>query len=102
MKYYKLYCRITAEHINTPFLKEIFKGNSEEALDLLNQSRLTKCWELGYEHDLLLAYWLAIQKEDITVASSLVDFDTSLRYITTLAMKGKDECPITDVKMDRS
>lgn len=69
---------------------------------MLNQSRLTKCWELGYEHDLLLAYWLAIQKEDITVASSLVDFDTSLRYITTLAMKGKDECPITDVKMDRS
>jgi hypothetical protein len=57
---FKFAFRITPALIKEPFLKAIFKGNSEEALDLLNQQRLKKTWELEYEHDLILAYWLAI------------------------------------------
>ena len=97
---YNLKFRITADHIQTDYLREIFKGNSELALALLNDTRLKKKWELGYEHDLLLAYWLAIQKEDIRLASSLVDFDISLRELTTLAILGKKECPYTDKPME--
>ena len=67
---------------------------------MLNANRQVKKWELNYEHDLILAYWLSIQMEDIRVASSLVNFDTSLRYITCLAIKGKKECKYTDVKID--
>lgn len=62
----------------------------------MNQKRLDTEWEMGYEHDLLLAYWLAIQKEDIRVASALVDFDQSLREMTTLAILGKSECPYSE------
>lgn len=31
----------------------------------LNNVRLKKLWDLEYEHDCLLAFWLAIDKEDI-------------------------------------
>lgn len=49
---------------------------------------------MDYEHDLLLAFWLAIHKEDIAVASNLIDWDPSLRYMATLAFHGKRElCP---------
>jgi transglutaminase/protease-like cytokinesis protein 3 len=37
--------------------------------------------------------------EDIRVASNLVNFDTSLRYITCLAIKGKKECKISEDKI---
>ena len=67
---------------------------------MLNQNRLSKKFELQYEHDIILAFWLAIQKEDIRVASNLVDFYTSLRYITTIAIKCKKECKYTENKVN--
>jgi hypothetical protein len=48
-------------------------------------------WELSYEQDLLLAFWLAVHKEDIRLTSILMNFDPSLRYICTLAIKRKKE-----------
>ena len=72
-------------------MKAIFSGNSEDALKFLNEERLTNNWELNYEHTLLVAFWLAVQKENCKVATNLMNHDLFLRYITTLAIKGQKE-----------
>ena len=84
--------RITADDIETPYLKAIFNGESQKALDLLNATRAENIWEGKYEYDIILAFWLAIQKEDIQVAAHLINFDLQLRYIATLAFYRKKEC----------
>ena len=82
---------ITAEHIKLDYLKAIFEGETDKALRMIEEQRLTNTWELNYEHTLLISFWLAIQKEDLRVATYLMNFDPYLRYVATLAFKGKEE-----------
>ena len=53
--------------------------------------RSKKIWEAQYEHDLILAFWLAVDKEDTWLASILMNFDPSIRFIATLALNRKKE-----------
>ena len=71
--YFKLqtlyYHRITANDIKkTDYLKAIFEGNSEEAMDCLREVRSRSKWDKEYEHDFLMAFWLAVHMEDVEVA----------------------------------
>ena len=83
------FARITANDIKLRYLKHIFKGESDEALTALREKRAESKWDKDYEHDLLMAFWLAIHKEDVLVAQQLIDFDPTLRYLTVLAINGK-------------
>ena len=65
---------ITANKIKTPYLQEIFRGNSEEAENLIRDLRKTKKWDLSYEHDIMLAFWLAVHMENVEVTQGLVIF----------------------------
>jgi len=53
--------------------------------------RVESKWSLAYEHDLLMAFWLAVHKEDVVVVSALIDWDPSLRYVSALAIKRRRE-----------
>ena len=50
------------------YLKAIFEGNSEEAMNCLREVRSRSKWDKEYEHDFLLAFWLAVHMEDVEVA----------------------------------
>ena len=96
----RLSALITSDKIEADYLKYIFAGESQKALDNLNKEvRSKKTWELQYEHDLLLAFWLAVDKEDIWLTSILMNFDPSIRFIATLALKRKKECKPIDRKV---
>jgi selenocysteine lyase/cysteine desulfurase len=86
---------IKAKHINTEYLKEIFLGNSESALNLLAKlwNEKDKMWLNDFEHDALLAFWLAIHKEDLIIAQNIINRDFGFRQIATLAMHRKNEKP---------
>jgi len=47
-------------------MKEIFLGNTEEAIEILceKRSQETRQWHLNFEHDVIIAFWLAIEKEN--------------------------------------
>ena len=60
--------RINADNINIPYLKEIFLGNSEGALAELNKVRATSKWVKEYEHDLLMAFWLAVHCGNVEIS----------------------------------
>lgn len=77
--------------IQTEYLQHIFRGNSEEAMNNLREVRSQSHWDKEYEHHLLMAFWLAIHKENIEVAQQLLDFDPTIRYLTVLAINGKHE-----------
>ena len=68
-------------------------GNTENAINELHLVRLKKQWKYEYEHDLLMAFWLAIDHENIELANKLMNWDLSLRYIAALAIRGKEEMP---------
>lgn len=82
---------ITAGQIKQDYLRSIFEGNTEAALEQLEEVRQGKTWLYGYEHDLIMAFWLAIHKENIEIAKTLIDWEPSLRYYVTLAIKRKKE-----------
>lgn len=76
---------------DTEFLKPLFKGDKDESIEAMWHRRRNVKWELNYEQDLLIAFWLAIHNENLYLAQMWLDFDLSLRYIVALAMKGKKE-----------
>jgi hypothetical protein len=49
---------------------------------------------LNYEHTIFISFILAVQKEDLKVATNLMNYDPYLRYIATLAIKGKREMKV--------
>lgn len=53
--------------------------------------RAKEKWDNNCEHDYLLAFWLAVDKEDIRTANMLMNYDPALRYIATLALRRKKE-----------
>lgn len=57
----------------------------------LRETRSKSKWDKEYEHDVLMAFWLAIHKENVEIAQMLLDFDPPLRYLTVLAINGKGE-----------
>jgi len=48
-------------------------------------------WKHCFEHDLLMAFWLGVHKEDVEVVKSLIDTEPCLRSIMMLAFKRKLE-----------
>ena len=38
-----------------------------------------------------MAFWLAIHKENVNIAQRILDFDPTIRYLTVLAINGKNE-----------
>ena len=89
---------ITHKNIKEPYLKAIFQGHSEEAQQHLTQIRLSKLWEYDYEHDALLAFWLAVHKGDIQTVRTILDYDVSFRYIACLAFHRRLEKSPTEYK----
>ena len=90
-----IFYRITEDSIHTPYLREIFAGNTAEAKEALSDERLKheKKWALEFEHDCLLAFWLAVDRGNIEIAKQLLDYDYHFRYIATLAFKRRKEKP---------
>jgi hypothetical protein len=43
------------------------------------------------EFDYLVAFWLAVHKENTLVASYLMNWDSSIRNIAAIAIRGKSE-----------
>lgn len=83
---------IKMENIKTKYLKELYKGEGQKAWLSYNQVKNDKkYWEKEYEHDAILAFWLAIDRGDITFLRSLLDWDISFRYIACLAYYKKKE-----------
>lgn len=73
-------------------MQAIFKGKSDDAIRLLKEVKQSKNkWKHCFEHDLLMAFWLAVHKEDVEVVRSLIDFEPCLRSIMALAFKRKME-----------
>ena len=64
---------------------------TNEAVGLLRELRRNVPWTGQYEQDLLLAFWLAVDKENIYLAQRLMDFDLSIRVIVTICMLGEKE-----------
>ena len=59
---------ITSDDINHEFLREIFIGDdSEKAVELINEKRCDSGWTQDYEHSIIVAFMLAVHKEDILV-----------------------------------
>ena len=80
------------ENIHTKYLKELYRGEGRKAWLSYNAVKNEKkLWEKGYEHDAILAFWLAIDKGEIEFLRSLVDWDISFRYVACLAFYCKNE-----------
>ena len=56
-----------------------------------NKKKEKRSWEKNIEYDILLAFWLAIDRENTKIADWLIDWDISLRYIATQSIMGKNE-----------
>ena len=56
-----------------------------------NKKKEKRSWEKNIEYDILLAFWLAIDRENTKIADWLIDWDISLRYIATYSIMGKNE-----------
>lgn len=67
--------KITAKNIKQDYLKLIFDGRSQEGFNELLQIRTTTQWEKGYEHDLMMAFWLAVHKQDMWLIDMLLSWD---------------------------
>ena len=79
---------IRAEHVKNPILRAIFSGNTEEAIEMMTALRKKeKQWSMNYEHDLLLIFWLAIDKGDTKVLNEMIDYDVSFKHIAILAFR---------------
>ena len=76
-------------------MKLIFDRKSAKAYEELIELRNEKHWEKEYEHDLMLAFWLAIHREDLYLIEKLINWDIQLRYLVTLAVKRRKENPST-------
>lgn len=50
-----------------------------------------KLWDQIYEHDAMLAFWLAIDRGDIQLVKNLIDWDVGFRYTACLAFYRKKE-----------
>ena len=50
-----------------------------------------KKWKMQFEHDVLVAFWVAIHAENLEVANKLMSLDPMLRYVACLAFKRKIE-----------
>ena len=51
--------------ISEPYLKEIFLENTEAAVAELHEVRQKKKWDKEFEHDVMIAFWLAVHMENI-------------------------------------
>ena len=60
-----------------------------------------KIWLLDFEHDVIIAYWVAIHTLNIEVANKLLSIDPQLRYLTCLAFHGKKEITAKERKKSR-
>ena len=56
-----------------------------------SQRKEKRSWEKNIEYDILLAFWLAIDRENTKIADWLIDWDVSLRYFVTQSIMGKSE-----------
>ena len=72
----------------------IFDGNRSEALKILQEYRQNKKWDLELEHDVMVAFWLAIDKLDVEMFLQLMGIDLSLRYLAVIAFKRRKERPV--------
>ena len=43
----------------------IFEGKSDDAENFIRELRINKSWDLQYEHDIMLAFWLAVHMENV-------------------------------------
>lgn len=59
----------------------------------MREARPKKRWDREWEHDMLMAIWLAIDKGNMELVKLLAANDISLRYIIILALKRKKEKP---------
>lgn len=91
-------CRITLDKIRHDYLKHIFMGNTEEALECLKNTRLEKEWQYSYEHDCLMAFWLAVHMENHQIVQNLINYEPVFRYMATLAFLRKVEMKSWQVK----
>ena len=67
---------------------ELRKLNTEEAIEMMTALRKKeKQWSMNYEHDLLLIFWLAIDKGDTKVLNEMIDYDVSFKHIAILAFR---------------
>ena len=57
----------------------------------IKELQTRKEWNQDFEFDLIVAFWMAIEKEDFKLANSLMSYDISLKCITTLAMQDISE-----------
>jgi len=83
--------RITEANIKTDWLKDIFGGKSENVIKKIKLLQTTKEWKQDFEFDLIVAFWMAVEKEDFKLANSLMSYDISLKCIATLAMQDISE-----------
>ena len=90
--------RITLDKIRHDYLKHIFVGNTEEALECLKNTRLDQEWQYSYEHDCLMAFWLAVHMENHQIVQNLINYEPIFRYIATLAFLRKVEMKSWQVK----
>ena len=72
-------------------MRDIFNGDEVEAEKSLDRARPNRKWDFDYEFDILMAFWLAIDRENTELVRHLYSIDINLRYIVTLALKGKNE-----------
>ena len=90
---YNVLEEITDQNITEPYLQQIYLGNTDEAIKELHIVRQKKQWKKEYEHDILMAFWFAIDMQNIELANKLINWDLSIRYIAILAIKGLKERP---------
>jgi len=48
---------------------------------------------MNYEHDLMVIFWLAVDKLDIKVVNEIINYDMAFRHNALLALKSKSEMP---------
>ena len=92
-KAYNVIQEITDQNITEPYLQQIYLENTDEAIKELHIVRQKKQWKKEYEHDLLMAFWFAIDMQNIELANKLINWDLSIRYIAVLAIRGLKERP---------
>ena len=62
---YNVLEEITDQNITEPYLQQIYLGNTDEAIKELHIVRQKKQWKKEYEHDILMAFWFAIDMQNI-------------------------------------
>lgn len=63
---------IKATDIRTPALREIFIGDEENAIQLINAQQRENKWIGGFQFDLLAAFWLSMHYGRIKVLNHMI------------------------------